>query len=71
MKKTTESKINPEKKRITLSDINTFAQNIFYFLKLGNQIYGKLFYKNLAYKIIKRTISFSTSIFYGIFVDCL
>ena len=71
MKKITESKINSEKKRITLSDIHTFAQNILYFLKLGNQIYGKLFYKNLAYKIIKRTISFSTSIFYGIFVDGL
>ena len=60
-----------QKKRITFKDIKEFIYNILYFLRLGRKIYGKLFYKNLAYSFVDRTISFSTSLFYGFFVDGL
>jgi len=69
IKKDNESK--SKKKKITLADVNEFFQNIFYFLRLGNDIYGKLFYKNLLYSFINRTINFSTTIFYGVFIDGL
>lgn len=59
------------KKKISIEDIKTFVSNIKYFLQLGRQIYGRFFYKNLAYNFADRTIGFSTSLFYGFFIDGL
>ena len=67
MEMTTES--NSGKKKITLSDVKVFFENILYFLRFGNEIYGSLFYKNLIYNLIGRTITFSNSLFYGFFID--
>lgn len=69
MEKETENR--KAKKRISISDIKTFITNILYFFRLGRKIYGKMFYKNLAYSFVDRTISFSTSLFYGFFIDGL
>lgn len=68
MKENEDKKV---KKKLSLEDIKTFLSNILYFLRFGRQIYGRLFYKNLAYSFVDRTISFSTSLFYGFFVDGL
>ncbi len=65
----TESDNKTEKKKFNLADIQTFLNNILYFIKLGRKIYGSLFYKNLVYSLIQRTITFSNSIFYGFFID--
>lgn len=67
----TENEVKRTRKKISIEDIKSFLSNILYFLRFGREIYGKLFYKNLAYSFVDRTISFSTSLFYGFFVEGL